>query len=189
MHHQGKRLFIAGIPTAGKSYLAHQLGLKMGAVVVNLDDLREGLAKDERYKKWVNFYLDQDEKFYFSNVSADEQIANLIAQSEAIWPAFLEKIAEYESERRPVIFECVNLLPHLVKKHFDFPLIVLIGKTYEEILERNRQNPRWGNTIELQTLEAKSFFAIERPFYESEAKKCGYPIFETAGEALNYLLK
>lgn len=184
MHHQGKRLFITGIPTAGKSYLAHQLGLKMGAVVVNLDDLRESLAKDERYKKWVNFYLDLDEKFYFSNVPADEQIANLIAQSEAVWPAFLEKINEYATESRPVVFECVNLLPHLVKKHFDFPLIVLTGKSYEEVLERNKENPRWGNTLELQTLEARSFFTIERPFYASEAKKYGYPTFETADEAL-----
>jgi hypothetical protein len=33
------------------------------------------------------------------------------------------------------------------------------------------------------------FFEIERPRYESEAKKYGYPIFETANEAFEPTLR
>ena len=65
----GKRIFITGIPTAGKSYLAEKLAEKVGGICVSIDDIREELVKDERYKKWVNFYLDQDEYDYYTNIS------------------------------------------------------------------------------------------------------------------------
>lgn len=189
MNHKGKRLFITGIPTSGKSYLAKQLADKVGGVCVLLDDLREGLATDEKYKKWTNFYLDRDEKEYLTNTSPGEQWNNLVAQSEGLWPAFIDGIEKYSNEEKPVIFECVNILPHLAKRDLGFSGIVLIGSSFELTLERNLKDPRWGNTKELQELEAKTFFFVERPKYKSEAEKYGYPVFEKAEDAYEHCLK
>ncbi|OHA59246.1 MAG: hypothetical protein A2589_03485 [Candidatus Vogelbacteria bacterium RIFOXYD1_FULL_46_19] len=178
--HQGKRLFISGIPTSGKSYLARKLAAASGGLAVSLDDTREELAGDARYRKWVNFYLDKNEEEYLTQVPPEEQWQNLVAQSEALWPALVAEIKKYELEERPVIFECVNLLPHLAKKDLPFPGVVLIGKFLEETLERNLADPRWGETPELIRLEAKTFFEVERPRYQAEAEKYGYPVFESA---------
>lgn len=88
-----------------------------------------------------------------------------------------------------MVFECVNILPHIAKQYLDFPGIVLIGKSYEKVLERNKQAPRWGNTPELQELEARWFFEVERPHYKAEAKKYKYPVFESADEAFKKALQ
>lgn len=189
MNHKGKRLFITGISTSGKSYLAKRLADKVGGVCVLLDDLRENLATDENYKKWTNFYLDRDEESYLTNTSPDEQWNNLVTQSEGLWPAFIDEMEKYSNEEKPVIFECVNILPHLAKRDLDFSGMVLIGSSFELTLERNLKDPRWGNTKELQELEAKTFFFVERPKYKTEAEKYGYPVFEKAEEAFEYCLK
>ncbi len=170
----GKRLFITGIPTSGKSYLAEKLAETVGGIVIYLDDLRENLSQDEKYRAWVNFYLDQDEKTYLTSTSSDDQWENLKKQSEAIWPA---------------IFECVNILPHLARRDLNFPGVVLVGKTLEETLRRNKEDPRWGKTEELQELEANMFFMVERPRYKAEGEKYGYPVFESADEAYDAILK
>ena len=183
MQHKGKRLFITGIPTAGKSYLAKRLAEEVGGVAVCLDDFREGLVEDEKYRKWVNFYLDQDEKSYLTESSPDVQWNNLVRQSEALWPVFIEKMFSYAEEQRPVIFECVNILPHLARRDLDFPGIVLLGSSYEEVLKRNVEDPRWGNTRDLQELEAKTFWEIERPRYKTEAERCRYPTYRSPEEA------
>ncbi|MEK6809274.1 MAG: hypothetical protein AABY40_01240 [Nanoarchaeota archaeon] len=158
MNHKGKRLFISGIPTSGKSYLAKILAEKSGGVAVSLDDFRENLAADERYRKWTNFYLDQNEEEYLTKTPPDQQWDNLVKQSEGLWPAFLEEIEKYAQEIKPVIFECVNILPHLAKKDLNFPGVVIIGESFEQTLDRNRKEPRWGGTPELQELEARTFF-------------------------------
>ncbi len=181
--HLGKRLFITGIPTAGKSYLAKRLAADLGGISVSLDHHREAIASDERYGKWVQFYWDKDEKEYYSQTGPDEQWQNLVNQSMALWPAFLEKIDSFYEETKPVIFECVSMLPQIVSKDIDFPGIVLVGTSYESILERNIADPRWGKTEELQKMEAFSFFNIERPNYIKEAERFGYPVFETADQA------
>ncbi len=165
------------------------LAKAVSGIAVNLDDYRESLAADERYKPWIDFYVNQDEKKYIQTTSPDELWKNLVAQSEAIWPAFLEKIASYKEIGKPVIFECVNLLPHLAHRDLTFPGMVLTGRSYEEILERNRKEPRWSNDSKLQELESNMFFAVERPRYESEAKKYSYPVFETADEAFEPALE
>jgi hypothetical protein len=139
------KIFITGIPTAGKSYLAKKLAKAINGIAVNLDNYRDSLESDERYRRWINFYFDQDEEKYVTTISPDEMWKNLVAQSEALWPAFLEKIATYKEGERPVIFECVNLLPHLAHRDLTFPGITLIGRSYEETLERNRKEPRWSN--------------------------------------------
>lgn len=181
----GTRLFITGIPTAGKSFLAQQLAKETGGLAVCLDDLRSVLASDERYRAWVRFYADQDERAYYADHDADERWHDLVAQSEALWPAFLQAIALYRNMTVPVIFESVNLLPHLLRRDFpDDPGLALVGTTYEAVFERNCQAPRWGMTAELQALEAHEFFDDERPRYIAEAKKYGYPVFESSDAAL-----
>ncbi len=97
-------------------------------------------------------------------------------------------MVKYKDESRPVIFECVNMLPHMVKRDLGFDGVVLIGASFEETLERNKKDPRWGNTLELQELEAKTFFYIQRPHYKEEALKYGYKTFERADEAVGYCL-
>ncbi len=180
---QKRRLFITGIPTAGKSYLAKKLAEELGGISVSVDDIREELSKDEKYKKWVNFYLDQDEHIYYTTTNYDEQWKNLVAQSEGFWPGILAGFAQYANEDRPVIFEGVNILPHLAHRDLQIPGIVIIGRSIEEVLERNKREPRWGATERLQKLEADAFFKGERPHYKDDAKKFGYPVFETADEA------
>jgi hypothetical protein len=181
--HKGKRLCITGIPTAGKSTLTKRLAEATNGIGVLLDDYREELASDERYAKWVNFYIDQDLETYYTTTSPEDEWKNLVAQSEAIWPAFLERIDSYADEERPVIFECVNLLPHLIKRDLGFPCVVLIGSSYEETLARNTKDPRWGSTEQEIELNSKSFFFVERPRYQEEAEKAGYSVFETLEEA------
>lgn len=178
-----KQLFITGIPTAGKSYLAKKLAEEVGGICVSVDDMREELSRDERYKKWVNFYLDQDEKTYYTTTTYDEQWKNLVAQSEGFWPGILVGLAQYADEDKPVIFEGVNILPHLAHKDLQIPGIAIIGRSLEETLERNMREPRWGATEELQKLEADAFFNGERPHYKDGAEKYGYPVFETPDEA------
>jgi hypothetical protein len=178
------RFFITGIPTAGKSYLAKRIAAETGGIAICLDNFRSELASDERYRRWVNFYRDQDEATYYMKHTADERWQCLVAQSEALWPAFLEKIASYQKESRTLIFESVNILPHLARRNLHFPGVVLSGSSYEATLERNQKEPRWGATKELQELEAKEFFYDERARYRGEAEKYGYPVFGTPEEAL-----
>lgn len=185
-----KRLFITGIPTSGKSYLAKKLADATGGIAVLLDDFRESLANvSEEYKKWADFYRNQDEELYYTTNTPDQMWNDLVKQSEGLWSGFIEKINEYEKETRPVIFECVNILPHLANRDLKFPGICLIGESYEETLERNKKDPRWGRTLHLQELEAKEFFYIQRPRYKEEANKYGLPIFENSNEAFKAALK
>lgn len=184
-----KRLFISGIPTAGKSYLGKKLAQEVNGVCVSIDDIREDLSNNERYKKWVNYYLDQDEYSYYTTTNYDEQWNNLVKQSEGLWPGICAKIAQYKDEQKPVIFEGVNILPHLAIKDFSIPGIVIIGCSLDEVLERNKKEPRWGVTEELQKLEADAFFNGERQYYKAESEKYGYPVFETPDEAWNTALR
>jgi 2-phosphoglycerate kinase len=187
--HKGKRLFITGIPTAGKSHLAQMIVSKIGGIHIDIDDIREEIAQDLKYKKWANFYLNQDEKTYYMTTTHDQQWQNLVRQSEGMWPAILEKIQNYANEIKPVIFEGVNILPHLAKKDLPFPGIAIMGKSFEEVFKRNKEEPRWGKTEKLQKLEAEAFFYGERPHYKAEAEKYGYPIFETANSAFEQAVK
>lgn len=184
-----KKLFITGIPTTGKSYLAEKLANEVDGIWISIDDLREELAKDPRYKKWVNYYMDQDEYTYYTTTNYEQQWQNLVKQSEELWSGILEKIKELDKNDKPLILEGVNILPHLAKKYFDFPGVALIGKSFEETFEKNRKGPRWGKTEELQKLEAEAFFYGERVHYKSEAEKYGYPVFKSADKTYETALK
>jgi dephospho-CoA kinase len=179
----GKKIFITGIPTAGKSYLAQKLANDIGGQVYSTDNIRGEMLKNPLYKDWVNFYWNKDEKEYFENTSPEEQWNNLVKQSEGMWPFIFEKIISHDNQGQTVIFEGVNILPHLARKDLSFEGIVLIGKNKEDVYARVKKDHRWGNTEELWRMEADSFFDVERPNYKREAKEYGYSVFETAEDA------
>lgn len=172
---RGKRLFITGIPTAGKSYLAKAVAAKVAAKVVHFDKVLDNHLNDPLYEKWINFYWNQDERAYLTGTSPDDQRRFLMEQAECFWPLFKEHIDSYKDEMQPVIFESVSLFPSLVRRAFDFPGIVLAGVSIQETLKRNQGDPRWSKLPELQAMEAEAFFNIERPLYISEAKKIRPP--------------
>ncbi len=184
-----KYFFITGIPAAGKSFLADKISKKLGILHVKIDDLRKELTNNPRFSDWVNFFYNQDEKKYYQSTSCEKQWENIKNQSEAIWPEIKKKINEVIKTGKPAIFEAVNLLPHLIKRDFDFPGIILLGNSIEEIFERNKKAPRWGNTEELQKIEAEAFFNCEGGWYKKEAEKFGFKVFRDSNEAEKEILK
>lgn len=184
-------VFIGGIPASGKSYLAEKLFRQTGALHVDIDKLKGGMAENPKLTSWVNFFWNQDEEKYLKETSCDKHWQNLVKQSEAFWSTILRKVEEVKSSNSSAIFEGVNILPHLAARDFDFPGIYLLGKSFEEIFERNTKNPRWGKTKELQRKEAELFFYCGRLKYKEEAEKYGFPVFsdfkEAEKEVLNLL--
>ena len=184
-----KYAFISGIPASGKSYLAAKVAKAVGALHVEIDDLREEMRSDMELKKWVDFFWDKDEVEYWKNTSCGQHWENLKNQSEAFWSAILKRIRKIQESESPAIFEGVNILPHLAAKDLQFPGIVLVGDSFEDIFERNKKEPRWGKTEELQRKEAKAFYNCERPRYTVEAEKYGYQVFSDIKEAEKKLLE
>lgn len=176
-----KKFFITGIPTSGKSHLAKKIAEKIGGIVISTDNMRVDILKDSRYIPWINFYLNKDEKEYYTNTSPEDQWKNLVDQSEALWPFIVEKILSFESDKH-VIFEGVNILPHLADKDLKFNGIVLIGKSRDDVYERIKMDNRWGNTEELWNFEADEFFNVQRPKYKSEGEKYGYKVYESGDD-------
>lgn len=182
-------VFISGIPSSGKSFLARKVAQKTGTFHLDTDTLRDGMAKDPKLEPWVNFYWNQDERKYLTETPCGAQWQNLVRQSEAFWSTILKKIEEVKKSHKMAIFEGVNILPHLAAKDLDFPGVVLLGKSLEEIFERNKNNPRWGSTEELQRLEAEVFFYCERENYRREAEKYGFKTFTNPEQAERELLR
>lgn len=182
-------IFISGIATAGKSFLARKVAQKLAAFHLDADTLRKEMIKDSKLEPWVNFYWNQDEKKYLTETSSEEMWQNLVKQSESFWPTILDKIERIKRDHPIAIFEGDTLLPHLANKDLDFPGIYLLGESLKQTFERNQKNPRWGNTVELQKLEAEMFFNCERKYYKSEAEKYGYKTFENSELAEQEVLK
>lgn len=184
-----KYTFISGIPASGKSYLAAKVAKTVGALHVEIDELRKEMNNDPELKKWVMFFWNQDEVEYWKNTNCDQQWENLKNQSEAFWPTILEKIREMQKSGKSVIFEGVNILPHLAVTNLEFSGVVLLGSSLDDIFERNKKEPRWGKTEELQRMEAEGFWNCERPRYKAEAEKYGYPVFSDVKEAEEKLME
>ena len=125
----------------------------------------------------MDFFWNQDEKEYWRTTNCEQQWENLRNQSEAFWPTLLKKIKDVQKSGKSAIFEGVNILPHLAREDLGFQGIVLLGESFEKILERNKEKPRWGNTEELQIQEAEVFWNCERPRYKQEAEKYRFKIF------------
>ena len=182
-------VFISGIPASGKSFLAKKIAVKTTAFHLDIDTLREELTKDPKLAPWVNFYWDLDEKKYLTETPCEELWLNLVKQSEAFWPVIVKKIQEIRNTYQSAIFETVNILPHLAARDLDFPGIFLLGESLEQIIERNKMNPRWGKTEELQRLEAEVYFNCERVTYKREAEKYGFKTFANSEEAESELIR
>ncbi|MEK7143594.1 MAG: hypothetical protein AAB756_02075 [Patescibacteria group bacterium] len=172
-----KYVFISGIPASGKSFLAAKVAKETGIEHVCIDDWREEMKGDPKLKKFVDFFWNQDEKEYWRVTNCDEQWENLERQSEAFWPFILKRIKEFQMFEKGAIFEGVNILPHLAHADLDFKGIILLGESFETILERNKRDPRWGRTEELQIKETEAFYNCERPKYKQEAEKYGFKTF------------
>lgn len=184
-----KYAFISGIPASGKSYLATKVAKATGALHIEIDEWREEMRSDPELKKWVDFFWDKDEAEYWRATNCDQQWENLKNQSEILWPATLKRMKDIQNSGKPAIFEGVNILPHLACRDLEFEGIILLGKSFEIIFERNRKDPRWGQTDELQRMEAEGFYNCERPRYKAEAEKYGFKTFTDIAEAEEKLLK
>lgn len=181
-------IFISGIPATGKSYLAEKVAETCGMLHIKIDHWRNELRKDKNLKEWVDFFWNKNEKEYWERTSCDEQWENIVKQSEAIWPEILRKIKEIQKTRKSAIFEGVNILPHLASRDLNFSGIVLLGESFEKIFERNKKDPRWGKTEDLQRKEAEAFWNCERPHYQKEAKIYHFKTFTNPAEAEKALL-
>lgn len=185
-----KCVFIGGISASGKSYLAKKIANKIGAVHIDLDQLRcTEMIKKPELKPWAEFFLNQDEKTYWENTSCEEHWNNLKNQSEAFWPTILRKIKETQSLGKSIVFEAVNILPHLARRDLDFEGVFLLGESLKVIFERNKKDPRWGKTEELQKIEAERFYNCEGLIYKTEAEKYGFKTFNSAEEAEEEILR
>jgi 2-phosphoglycerate kinase len=182
-------VFISGIPASGKSYLSKKIARVHGVLHVSVDGLRERAGEDPQLKPYLNFFRLRNEAEYWSRVSCAEHWQNLKRQSEALWPAMVGRINCAAASGRPVIFEGVNILPHLAARDLRFSGIVLLGESLEAVFQRNRARPRWGKAKGLQRRGAEAFFFWEREFYRSEAEKYGYQTFTSASCAEPTLLR
>ena len=185
--HKGKRLVITGIPTIGKTSLAKRLAEAVGGICVSSEDIRHELRLDPKYTEATNFWKNKNKRTYYIKTSYGQQWKNLVTQSEQLWEGILEKINSYKDEERPVIFEGVSLLPHLVHKDLDFPCAVIIGASLESVIEGNKEKPKWESTeLELQSV---ALFLGDQPYFKAEAEKYNYPVFKNDDEAFKETLK
>lgn len=184
-----KFAFVSGIPASGKSFLSSKVAKALVIPHIEIDNWREVMRGEPRLKEWVDFFWNKDEEEYLTTTTCDDSWENLNRQSEALWPEILKGINEVIKSEKSAIFEGVNILPRLAYRDLKFPGLVLLGDSLEAIFERNKKEPRWGLTEELQRKEAELFFYCERPQYKREAEKYGYPAFSSIAEAETELLK
>ena len=147
------------------------------------------MVADPTLEKWVMWFENQDEKRYWKSVTCEQHWENLIKQSDAFWPTFFQKIQNIMNTGKPAIFEGVNILPHLAAKDLTFSGIYLLGESLDATFERNKKDPRWGRTEELQKKEAEMFFHCESEMYRKEAEKYGYKTFRDIVKAEQEILK
>lgn len=171
-----KYVFISGIPASGKSYLAAKVAKTLDIQHFKIDDWREKFSK-EKHADWVDFFWNKNEEDYWGTTSCEEHWNNTVKQSEALWTEILSRIDNIIRTGKPAIFEGVNILAHLAHRDLNFKGIFLLGESFEIILERNKQDPRWGQTEELQRKEAEVFYNCEGPKYKKEAEKYGFKTF------------
>ncbi len=95
-------VFITGIPTAGKSYLAKKVADALGISWMKMDAVRDEMKNDPTLESWVNFFWNTNEAEYYPATPPEVQWQNIVNQSEAFWPTKKQKIEEIlASENRP----------------------------------------------------------------------------------------
>ena len=184
-------VFITGTITTGKSHLASKLSASLKVQHISTDDLWESVKDHPELKTWYNYFWQKDEAEYYRTASPKQLWQDIVDQSEAIWPIVKRKIELISDEGKYAIFEGVSLLPHLMQQ-ISMKGVVLLASSEQQILDRLHQKPRWSDTEELQRVEAHAFFIVENRYYESEARRFGYPAFrdQLAAEAeLIYLMQ
>ncbi|MFA6353573.1 MAG: hypothetical protein WCW93_01430 [Candidatus Paceibacterota bacterium] len=187
VQHKGKRLIITGIPTIGKTNLAKQLAEAVGGICVSSEEIRNYLRSNPKYTATTYFWKDKNKRAYYIKTPYNQQWKNLVTQSEQLWEGVLEKINSYKDEERPVIFEGVGMLPHLVHQDLDFPCVVIIGINLKEVIEANKERPEWDSEeLELQSV---ALFLGDQPYFKKEAEKYNYPVFKNDSETLKEALK
>ncbi len=149
---------------------------------VDTDSFRVEMEKDPALAPWVNHFWNMDEEEYLGRPCEDRWRED-VAQFEAFWPFTASKIKEIMRSVPVAIFEGVGLLPSIVSRDFQFPGIVLLGESLEVTLERNKKDPRWGKTEDLQKKEAESFFLCEREKYKKEGEQYSWQVFSDISEA------
>jgi predicted kinase len=179
-------VFIGGIPNAGKSTLAKKLAKEFGMNHIDLDLFREQIWQNPELRYWEDFFSNMDELQYWNETSMEDHWENIKKQSEAFWVVFLQEIRN-KMKNGPVVFEAVNVLPHLAKQE-GFNGVYLIASSIDEIYERNKVRPRWGETDDLWKIEAEKFYQ-EGEFYKKEAEALGYKVFTNPVEAQEELEK
>jgi len=184
-----KYVFISGIPAAGKSYIAERVAKTIGVMHIDIDEWREEMKSEPELKSWVDFFWNKNEEEYWRITSCEEHWENLKKQSEAFWPTILKRIKKIQKSDKPAIFEGVNILPYLAHRDFPFKGIVLLGRSVEEIFERNKRSPRWGQSKELQKIEAEKFYNCEGPMYRKDAEKYNFKVFTDPIQAEKELLR
>lgn len=181
-------VFIGGISAVGKSYLADNVAKKTGAEHIDIDTFRSEMANDPLLKPWVNFFWDKDEKKYWKTVTCDKQWESITKQSEAFWPTIVANIERKKAAGRKIIFEGVNILPHLAAQNL-YAGIYLLSDSVETIIARLKKEPRWSSDSTLQQKEAQEFFYCEQPRYKKEAEQYGFTCFTDMYEAEKELVK
>ena len=181
-------VFITGIPTSGKSYLADKVAASLGLVHVKMDDLWDTLAKDPVLEPWLNYFWHKDEAEYYHTTTRDEQWRDIVNQSEAFWETAKKHMEKIVAKGQPAIFEGVNLLPHLMC-NCSLKGVVLLASSKSQVFERLKANPRWSDKVDLQQIEAAAFFEGENAHYATEAGRYGYPAFSDPSAAEAELIK
>lgn len=184
-------LFVTGNSTAGKSTLAKLLAEKLGVSRASGDGMRVGLYRDSRYGPIARFYADQKcEAAYYAGTDPDERWENLREQSLALWPPlFFKLLCGYRIRPGPLVFEGVNLMPDLVAQDFPgTPIVAVVCEDEALVLRRLAEAPRWGNTPELQALEAREIAVEQAPRYRELTLAHGGQVFSSAEAALPYCL-
>lgn len=183
--------FIGGTPASGKTTTAQEFINVSGLPIelVSIDSLREGFTEDNNLQYWRDFFFNVDEKEYWGNNSYESHMKNIVNQSEAFWPNILECVQKTIKEHEHAIFEAVNILPHLAKKDLSFEGFFMIAEDENQLLDRLQKNPRWGQTEELQNLEAKYFVEWEARWIRNEANKYRYKVFNNKQDATSELSK
>lgn len=127
--------FISGIPASGKSYLAARVAKIVGIQHIGIDDWKKEMEENPELKKWIDFFWNKNESEYWDKTGYEEHWQNIVKQSEALWSDIIKKIRKVVKSGKPAIFEGVNILPHLARRDLDFEGLVLLGESFEKILE------------------------------------------------------
>ena len=181
--------FIGGTSAAGKTHIAKEFAKSSELLihVVSIDDFRKEFAKDPKLKYWVNVLWNKNEDDYWKTITYEEDIGNLVNQSEAFWPRILEIVKKTKKLYEHAIFEAIIIQPHLAKKDLDFPGFFLINEDKQTLQDRFEKLPRWGKTEKLQRTEIEFLLKHDVKFIKQEAKKYGYNVFNNSEDAMREL--